>query len=75
MYMSGVLTIIGDATKEVKKISEDMKHNREEHDKKIEELYANAEKVLDEKYAESLADDEIQMLNDLLQRAKRDDRL
>lgn len=66
--------IIGDATKEVKKISDDMKQDREEHDKKMEELYANAEKVLNEKYTESLTDNEIEMLDDLLQRAKRDDR-
>ena len=66
--------IIGDATKEVKKISDDMKHHREDYGKKIEELYANAEKVLNKEYAEPLADNEIEMLNDLLQRAKRDDR-
>lgn len=66
--------IIGGATKEVNKISDDMKQDREEHNKKMEELYADAEKVLNEKYTESLTDNEIEMLNDLLQRAKRDDR-
>ena len=57
-------------------ISGDTKVNDEtkEYVDSIEELYANAEKVLNRKYAKPLADNEIEMLNDLLQRAKHDDR-
>lgn len=46
----------------------------DEHKIKMEKLYADAEEFLNEEYGKPLEDEEIALLHELFERAKRDDR-
>ena len=60
--------------KEIDETNEIAIAEKEEHKKKMEKIYADADEFLNKYFGKPLEDDEVVALHELFERAKRDDR-